>query len=93
MVEPGQRELLGAHRAAGVLGGLEHEHGAARLGEPDRGGEAVRAAADDDRVAHDRRLSRPMRRRSRSSASPMSQNIGGQSPTNSARRSALPRAS
>ena len=37
---------------AGRVRGLEHEHLAAGLGEPDRGGEAVRPRADDDHVTH-----------------------------------------
>ena len=43
MAEAGQRQLLGAHGAARRVGGLEHEHRAAGLGEADRGGQPVRA--------------------------------------------------
>ena len=52
VAEAGQRQLLGAHGAAGRVGGLEHEHRAPGLGEPDRGREPVRARADDHGVAH-----------------------------------------
>jgi hypothetical protein len=52
VVKARQRQLLGPHGPAGAVGGLEHEHLAAGLGEPDRGGEAVRPGADHDRVAH-----------------------------------------
>ena len=52
MAEAGQRQLLGPHRAAGAVGGLEHEHRTSGLGEPDRGGEPVGPGADDDRVGH-----------------------------------------
>ena len=52
MLEAGQRQLLGPHGAAGRVGGFQDEHRAARLGEPDRRRQAVRAGADDDRVGH-----------------------------------------
>ena len=39
-LKPGQRQLLGPDRAAGRVGGLEHEHLTAGLGEPDRGARA-----------------------------------------------------
>ena len=48
MEEARQGQLLGAHRAAGVVGRLEHGHLIARLGEPDRGGEPVGPGADHD---------------------------------------------
>ena len=55
MAEAGQRQLLGAHGAAGRVGGLEHETARPRLGEADRGGQPVGPAADDDRVGSRRR--------------------------------------
>ena len=48
--EAGQRQLRRARAAADRRGRLEHAHRAARPGERDRGGQAVRARADDDRV-------------------------------------------
>jgi hypothetical protein len=52
MTKPGQGQLLGADRAARVLGGLQHDHRSAGAGEPDGRSEAVRPAANHDRVAH-----------------------------------------
>jgi hypothetical protein len=48
--EPGQRQLLGAHGAAGLAGGLQHEDVSAGSLQPDRGSEPVGPAADHDRV-------------------------------------------
>ena len=53
VAEPGQGQRLGADRAAGPVGRLEHGDGPAGLGEADGGGEPVRPAADDDRAAHE----------------------------------------
>jgi hypothetical protein len=50
VAEPGQRQLRGARSAADRVPRLEHEHGASRLGKSDRGGQPVRAGADDDGV-------------------------------------------
>jgi hypothetical protein len=50
VAESGQRELGGARAAADRVPRLDDENGAPGLGECDRGGEAVRAAADDDCV-------------------------------------------
>ncbi len=52
MQEAGQRQLLGANRAAGAGLRLQHRDVVARLGEPDRRREPVRARADHDRPAH-----------------------------------------
>ena len=48
--ESGQGELFAAQAAAGLLGGLEHKHPQASLGESHGGNESVRPRADDDRV-------------------------------------------
>ena len=52
MPKPRKRQLLGADRAAGALGGFHHDHRPAGLRQADRGSEPVRPAADDDGVAH-----------------------------------------
>ena len=48
MAEPGQGQLLGAHRAAGRVGGFEHGDRPPGAGEGDGGSEPVRPAADHD---------------------------------------------
>ena len=50
VAEAGQRQLGGPHPAADRRGALEHRDLPAVAGEADRGRQAVRAAADDDRV-------------------------------------------
>jgi hypothetical protein len=51
VLEARQRELLGAYRAARPVGRLEDRDRVPGLGQADRGGEPVRAAADDHGVA------------------------------------------
>ena len=53
--EPGQRQLGRPRAAADGVGRLVDAHGAPRTGELDRRGEAVGAAAHDDRVERPRR--------------------------------------
>ena len=50
VVEPRQREVLGAKAAADDLGRLEHQHAASGPRELDGGREPVRPGADDDGV-------------------------------------------
>jgi len=50
VAEAGQGQLVGPHGASGPVGRLEHRHRMARLGEPDRGGQAVRSGSDHDDV-------------------------------------------
>ena len=49
MPEARQGQLVGSYRTAGAVGRLEHGHLMARLGEPDRGRQAVGPGADHDR--------------------------------------------
>ena len=74
MVKARERELLGADGAAGAVGGLEHEHRPAGLREPDRGRQAVRPGADDDRVRHVAICSASWCSMLRASSSPSPQN-------------------
>jgi len=50
VAKPGQRQLGGARSAADRVLRLQDDNRPARLGERDRGGEAVRPCADDDGV-------------------------------------------
>ena len=50
VAEAGERDLLGAHRAARRLAPLEHADRPAAAREVHRGGEAVVPGADDDRI-------------------------------------------
>ena len=52
VAETRERELLRSHPTAHGRRRLQDEHGAARARQQDRGGEAVRPGADDDRVVH-----------------------------------------
>ena len=70
VVEAGQRQLLGAHRPAGRVRGLQDQHLAPRLGEPDGGREPVRPGPDDDRVASRHRARAIWRIMLRSSSAP-----------------------
>jgi len=45
-----RKEFFRARRAAGLAGGLQHQHLAAAPGQHCCGGEAVVAAADDDHI-------------------------------------------
>ena len=50
MAKARKGQLLGAQATAGMVGGLEHDNRHARLGETDRGDEAVRPRADNHRI-------------------------------------------
>ena len=50
MAEPGERELLGRHGAAGAIGALEHLDAPARARQVRRGDSPVVAGADHDGI-------------------------------------------
>jgi hypothetical protein len=50
--EAGQGQLLAAHGAAGMIGGLQDQHLPPGLSQADGRSQSVGAAADDDGVAH-----------------------------------------
>ena len=57
--QAGHDRLAGARAAADLVGGLQHGHLHAGLGEGDRGGEPVGSGANHDRIGHATASNRP----------------------------------